>query len=97
MFPVRSVARCIDVGLTADAGVETCIAWEGETPGERHHDNALSETPAGITLMSTPRQSTDAGAAGRALFDATRRLAAGPGVARFDLAVLHPGGWSPLR
>src|ERR1019366_9573255 len=51
--PRDVVARCIDVGITATAGVETWIAWGDDGPM-----SAVSVTPAGntagVSLMATP-------------------------------------------
>jgi GNAT superfamily N-acetyltransferase len=87
--PRGAIARCIDVGITETAGVETYIAWDDGRPM-----SAVSVTPAGntagITLMATPPQHQRQGM-GRALLtqviDDYRRR----GVARFYLTATEAG------
>lgn len=87
--PRDAVARCIDVGVTETAGVETYIAWGDDGPM-----SAVSITPtgntAGISLMATPPQRQRKGM-GRALLtqvigDYRRR-----GVERFYLSATDAG------
>jgi GNAT superfamily N-acetyltransferase len=63
--PRDAVARCIDVGVTETAGVETYIGWGDDGPM-----SAVSVTPAGntagISLMATPPEHQGKGF-GRAL------------------------------
>jgi GNAT superfamily N-acetyltransferase len=63
--PRDAFARCIDVGITETAGVETYIAW-----GEAGPMSAVTVTPtgntAGISLMATPPEHQRKGM-GRAL------------------------------
>jgi GNAT superfamily N-acetyltransferase len=87
--PRDAVARCIDVGITETAGVETHIAWDSNTPV-----SAVSVTPAGntagISLMATPPERQRQGW-GRALLtqviDDYRRR----GVERFFLSATEAG------
>lgn len=87
--PRDAVARCIDVGVTETAGVETYLAWAGDGPM-----SAVSVTPtgntAGISLMATPPEHQRKGM-GRALLsqviDDYRRR----GVARFYLTATEAG------
>jgi GNAT superfamily N-acetyltransferase len=87
--PRDAVARCIDVGVTETAGVETHIAWDHDTP-----TSAVSVTPtgntAGISLMATPPERQRQGW-GRALLtqviDDYRRR----GVERFFLSATEAG------
>lgn len=87
--PRDVVARCIDVGMTETAGVETYIAWGDEGPM-----CTVSVTPTGataaITLMATPPEHQRKGM-GRALLsqvigDYRRR-----GVERFHLGATEAG------
>ena len=87
--PRDVIARCIDVGVTETAGVETYIAW-----GDDGAMSAVTVTPtgntAGITLMATPPEHQRKGL-GRALLtqvitDYRRR-----GVARFYLSATEAG------
>jgi GNAT superfamily N-acetyltransferase len=87
--PRDAVARCIDVGLTETAGVETWIAWGDDGPM-----SCVSVTPtgntAGISLMATPPEHQCKGM-GRALLtqvigDYRRR-----GVERFYLGATEAG------
>ncbi|MFI4973275.1 MAG: GNAT family N-acetyltransferase [Caulobacterales bacterium] len=88
-LPRDVVARCIDVGITETAGVETYIAW-----GEDGPMSAVSVTPtgntAGISLMATPPEHQRKGM-GRALLaqvmDDYRRR----GVERFHLGATEAG------
>ena len=87
--PRDAVARCIDVGLTETAGVETYIAWGDDGPM-----TAVSVTPtgntAGISLMATLPEHQRKGM-GRALLtqviDDYRRR----GVERFHLGATEAG------
>lgn len=87
--PRDAVARCIDIGLTETAGVETYIAW-----GDNGPMSAMTVTPtgttAGISLMATPPQHQRKGM-GRALLthvinDYRRR-----GMDRFHLSATEAG------
>ena len=87
--PRDAVARCIDVGITETAGVETYIAWGDDGPM-----SAVAVTPtgntAGISLMATPPEHQRKGG-GRALLthviaDYRRR-----GVERFHLGATEAG------
>lgn len=87
--PRDAFARCIDVGITATAGVETYIAW-----GDAGPMSAVTVTPtgntAGISLMATPPEHQRKGM-GRALLtqviaDYRRR-----GVERFHLGATEAG------
>ena len=88
-LPRDAVARCIDVGLTASAGIETYIAWGDDGPM-----SAVSVTPAGTTAgiwgMATPPRHQRKGL-GRALLtqviDDYRRR----GVERFFLIATEAG------
>ena len=87
--PRDVVARCIDVGVTETAGVETYIAWGDDGPM-----CTVSVTPtgntAGISLMATPPEHQRKGM-GRALLsqviDDYRRR----GVERFHLGATEAG------
>jgi GNAT superfamily N-acetyltransferase len=87
--PRDVVARCIDVGMTATAGVETYIAWDDEGP-----TCTVSVTPtgdtAGISLMATPparqRQGLGRALLSQVIVDYRRR-----GVARFHLGATEAG------
>lgn len=87
--PRDAFARCIDVGVTETAGVETYIAW-----GEAGPMSAVTVTPtgntAGISLMATPPEHQRKGM-GRALLthliDDYRRR----GVERFHLGATDAG------
>ena len=84
-----AVARCIDVGVTETAGVETWIAWADDEPM-----SAVTVTPtgntAGISLMATA-PAHQRGGMGRALLtwviDDYRRR----GVERFHLGATEAG------
>jgi GNAT superfamily N-acetyltransferase len=87
--PRDVIARCIDVSMTATAGVETHVAWGDEGPM-----CTVSVTPtgntAGISLMATPPAQQRKGM-GRALLtqviaDYRRR-----GVERFHLGATEAG------
>lgn len=87
--PRDVVARCIDVGVTETAGLETYIAWDDDRP-----ISAVTVTPAGntagISLMATPPEHQRKGM-GRALLtrvivDYRRR-----GVERFYLGATEAG------
>ena len=87
--PRDVIARCIDVGITETAGVETWIAWGDEGPM-----CTVSVTPTGntggISLMATPPEHQRKGM-GRALLtqviaDYRRR-----GVERFHLGATEAG------
>jgi GNAT superfamily N-acetyltransferase len=87
--PRAAIARCIDVGITETAGVETYVAW-----GDGGPMSAVSVTPtgntAGISLMATPPEHQRKGM-GRALLtqvvDDYRRR----GVTRFYLTATEAG------
>jgi hypothetical protein len=87
--PRDVIARCIDVGITETAGVETYIAWGDEGPM-----CTVSVTPTGdtgaITLMATPPEHQRQGM-GRALLsqviDDYRRR----GMQRFHLGSTEAG------
>jgi GNAT superfamily N-acetyltransferase len=87
--PRDAVARCIDVGVTATAGVETYIGW-----GEDGPVSAVSVTPmgntAGISLMATPPQHQRKGM-GRALLTQVIDDYRDRGVQRFYLAATEAG------
>jgi GNAT superfamily N-acetyltransferase len=87
--PRDVVARCIDVGITATAGVETWIAWGDEGPM-----SAVSVTPAGntagISLMATPPEHQRKGM-GRALLTQVINDYRGRGVERFYLGATEAG------
>ena len=87
--PRDAVARCIDVGLTETAGVETYIAW-----GDAGPMSAVSVTPtgntAGISLMATPPEHQRKGM-GRALLTQVIDDYRGRGVERFYLGATKAG------
>jgi GNAT superfamily N-acetyltransferase len=87
--PRDVVARCIDVGVTATAGVETWIAWGDEGPM-----SAVSMTPAGntagVSLMATPPEHQRKGM-GRALLTQVMDDYRGRGVERFYLGASEAG------
>jgi len=87
--PRDAVARCIDVGLTETAGVETYIAWGDDGPM-----SAVSVTPtgntAGISLMATlPRHQRKG--MGRALLTQVIDDCRLRGVERFHLGATEAG------
>jgi GNAT superfamily N-acetyltransferase len=87
--PRDAVARCIDVGLTETAGVETYIAW-----GEDGPMSAVTVTPtgntAGISLMATPPEHQRKGM-GRALLTQVIVDYRSRGVERFHLGATKAG------
>jgi GNAT superfamily N-acetyltransferase len=87
--PRDIVARCIDVGITETAGVETYVAWGDEGPM-----SAVSVTPtgntAGISLMATPPQHQRKGM-GRALLTRVINDYRRRGVERFYLGATEAG------
>ena len=87
--PRDAVARCIDVGLTETAGVETYIGWSDDGPM-----SAVSVTPtgntAGISLMATPPQHQRKGM-GRALLTQVIENYRSRGVERFYLGATEAG------
>jgi len=87
--PRDVLARCIDVGITETAGVETYIAWSDDKPM-----SAVSVTPtgntAGITLMATPPEHQRQGM-GRALLTWVIDDYRGRGVERFHLTASEAG------
>jgi GNAT superfamily N-acetyltransferase len=87
--PRDVVARCIDVGITETAGVETYIAWADDEPM-----SAVSVTPtgntAGITVMATPPEHQRKGM-GRALLTHVISDYRSRGVERFYLAATEAG------
>ena len=84
-----AVARCIDVGITETAGVETYIGW-----GDEGAMSAVSVTPtgntAGISLMATPPEHQRKGV-GRALLTQVIADYRGRGVERFHLGATEAG------
>ena len=84
-----AVARCIDVGITETAGVETYIGW-----GDEGAMSAVSVTPtgntAGISLMATPPEHQRRGM-GRALLTQVIADYRGRGVERFHLGATEAG------
>ena len=84
-----AVARCIDVGVTATAGLETYIAW-----GDDGAMSAVTVTPtgntAGISLMATPPRHQRKGL-GRALLTQVIDDYRGRGVERFHLGATEAG------
>lgn len=87
--PRDAVARCIDVGLTETAGVETYIAW-----GDGGPVSAVSVTPtgdtAGISLMATLPEHQGKGV-GRALLTQVIDDYRTRGVERFHLGATEAG------
>ncbi len=87
--PRDAVARCIDVGLTETAGVETYIGWGDEGPMSTVCVTPTGNT-AGISLMATPpwRQRRGMGGAllTQVMADYRRR-----GVERFYLGATEAG------
>ena len=88
--PRGAVARCIDVGVTTTAGVETYIAWDGDEPM-----SAVTITPTGdtaaISLMATQPEHQRKGM-GRALLAQVIADLRGRGVERFHLSATEAGG-----
>lgn len=88
-LPRDAVARCIDVGITETAGVETYIAWGDDGPM-----SAVSVTPtgntAGISGMATPPEHQGKGM-GRALLAQVMDDYRGRGVERFYLTATEAG------
>jgi GNAT superfamily N-acetyltransferase len=87
--PRDAVARCIDVGITETAGVETYIAWGDDGPV-----SAVSVTPtgntAGISLMATAPGRQRQGM-GRALLSHLIAAYRRRGVDRFHLGATEAG------
>ncbi len=87
--PRDAVARCIDVGITETAGVETYIAWGDDGPM-----SAVSVTPtgntAGISLMATLPEHQRKGM-GRALLTQVIDDYRSRGVDRFYLTATEAG------
>ncbi len=87
--PRDVVARCIDVGVTETAGVETYVAFGDDGPM-----SAVTVTPigntAGISLMATPPQHQRKGM-GRALLTQLMADYRGRGVQRFYLSATEAG------
>ena len=87
--PRGAVARCIDVGITETAGVETYIAWGDDGPM-----SAVSVTPAGntagISLMATSPPHQRKGM-GRALLIQVLQDFRRQGVERFYLTATEAG------
>lgn len=87
--PRDVVARCLDVGVTATAGVETYIAWGDEGPMCTVTVTPTGDT-GGISLMATPPEHQRKGM-GRALLsqviDDYRRR----GMTRFHLGATQAG------
>ncbi len=88
-LPRDVVARCIDVGITATAGIETWIVW-----GDGGPMSTVSVTPsgntAGISLMATPPGRQRQGM-GRALLTQVMADYRGRGVERFYLGATEAG------
>jgi GNAT superfamily N-acetyltransferase len=88
-LPRDVVARCIDVGVTETAGVETYIAWGADGPM-----SAVTVTPtgntAGISLMATPPEHQSKGM-GRALLTQVMADYRSRGVVRFHLGATDAG------
>jgi GNAT superfamily N-acetyltransferase len=87
--PRDVVARCIDVGVTETAGVETYVAFGDDGPM-----SAVTVTPtgntAGISLMATPPPYQRKGM-GRALLTRVMADCRGRGVERFYLSATEAG------
>ena len=87
--PRDAVARCIDVGITDTAGVETYIAWREDKPL-----SAVTVTPAGntagISLMATSPDHQRKGL-GRALLTQVMGDFRRRGVERFYLGATEAG------
>ena len=87
--PRDVVARCIDVGVTETAGLETYVALGDDGPM-----SAVTVTPtgntAGISLMATPPQHQRKGM-GRALLTQVMGDYRGRGVERFYLSATAAG------
>jgi GNAT superfamily N-acetyltransferase len=87
--PRDVIARCIDVGVTASAGVETYVAW-----GEEGPMGAVSVTPTGdtaaISLMATAPEHQRKGV-GRALLSQVIADYRRRGVGRFHLGATDAG------
>lgn len=87
--PRDVVARCIDPGVTATAGVETYIAWGDEGPM-----CTVSVTPTGdtgaVTLMATPPEHQRKGM-GRALLSQVIADYRRRGMERFHLGSTEAG------
>ncbi len=87
--PRDAVARCIDVGITETAGVETYIAWGDDEPM-----SAVTVTPtgntAGISLMATLPEHQRKGM-GRALLTQVMADYRSRGVVRFHLGATEAG------
>jgi GNAT superfamily N-acetyltransferase len=87
--PRDAVARCIDVGITETAGVETYIAWGDDGPM-----STVSVTPtgntAGISLMATLPGRQRKGM-GRALLTRVLEDYRSRGVERFHLGATEAG------
>jgi GNAT superfamily N-acetyltransferase len=87
--PRDVIARCIDVCVTETAGIETYIAFAGDTPM-----SAVTVTPtgntAGISLMATPPQHQRQGM-GRALLTQVMDDFRRRGVTRFHLGATEAG------
>jgi GNAT superfamily N-acetyltransferase len=87
--PRDAFARCIDVGITETAGVETYIAWDDAGPV-----SAVTVTPtgntAGISLMATLPEHQRKGM-GRALLTQVIDDYRSRGVERFHLGAADAG------
>jgi GNAT superfamily N-acetyltransferase len=88
-LPRDAVARCMDVGITETAGLETWIAWGDDGPM-----SVVSVTPAGTTAgiwgMATPPEHQGKGM-GRALLAQVIDDYRGRGVERFFLIATQAG------
>lgn len=87
--PRDVIARCIDVGVTATAGVETYIAWGDEGPMCTVSVTPTGDT-AGISLMATPPEHQRKGM-GRALLSQVIDDYRRHGVRRFHLGATEAG------
>lgn len=87
--PRDVVARCIDVGITETAGVETWIAWDDDGPTSTVSVTPLGST-AGISLMATPPERQRRGI-GHALLAHVINDYRGRGVERFFLGATEAG------
>jgi GNAT superfamily N-acetyltransferase len=87
--PRDVIARCIDVGMTETAGVETYIAWGDEGPMCTVSVTPTGDT-AGISLMATPPEHQRKGM-GRALLTQVIADYRARGVQRFHLGATEAG------
>ena len=87
--PRDVIARCIEVSMTKNSGVETYIAWGDEGPMCTVSVTPTGDT-AGISLMATPPQHQRKGM-GRALLSRVIDDYRGRGVERFHLGSTEAG------